>query len=81
MMYHVVGIKRGMSFSGKDGEVISGLKLYLSCPDEKVEGFATDSFFISSSSGCYVAASALQPLDDIDVFFNRYGKIDSISKR
>ena len=68
MMYHVVGIRKGMSFNTKEGGEMSGLKLHLTCPDDRVEGMATDSFFISSKSACYQAALSL----------HRYGKIDAI---
>lgn len=78
MMYHVVGIRKGMSFNTKEGGEMSGLKLHLTCPDDRVEGMATDSFFISSKSACYQAALSLHPEDDIDIYFNRYGKIDAI---
>lgn len=81
MMYHVVGIRKNMSFSTKDGGEMSGLKLHLLCPDDRVEGMCTDSFFISSKSSCYQSAVSLVPDDDVDIYFNRYGKIDSILKR
>ena len=81
MMYHVVGIRKNMSFNTKDGGEMSGLKLPLICPDDHVEGMATDSFFISSKASCYQTAASLKPEDDIEIFFNRYGKIDSIVNR
>ena len=34
MMYHVVGIRKNMSFNTKDGGEMSGLKLHLICPDD-----------------------------------------------
>lgn len=80
MLYHVVGIRKDMSFNTKDGGEMSGLKLHLICSDDRVEGMATDSFFISSKASCYQAAASLQPDDDVEIFFNRYGKIDSVVK-
>lgn len=81
MLYHVVGIRRDMSFDTKDGGKMSGLKLHLTCQDDRVDGCATDSFFVSSNASCYQAAASLQPEEDIEIFFNRYGKIDSIVSR
>ncbi len=81
MMYRVVGIRKNMSFNTKDGGKMSGLKLHLLCPDDHVEGMASDSFFISSSASCYGVAASLCPDDDIEIYFNRFGKIDSICKR
>lgn len=78
MMYHVVGIRKNMSFPAKDGSEMSGLKLHLICSDDRVEGMAADSFFVSSKASCYQTAASLKPDDDIDILFNRYGKIDSI---
>lgn len=78
MIYNVVGIKRDMSFPGNDGKMVEGLKLYVSCPDDKVDGLMTDSFFISTSAPVFSVASGLKPDMAIDIYFNRYGKIDAV---
>lgn len=78
MLYNVIGIKRNMSFAGNDGKKVEGLKLYVTCPDDKVDGLMTDSFFIPTSSHVFVTANCLKPDMSIDIYFNRYGKIDGV---
>ena len=78
MLYNVLGLKKNMSFPGKDGAMVNGCKLYVSCPDEKVDGLMADSFFISASAPIYDKVNSLKPDQCIDIYFSRYGRIDGI---
>lgn len=75
----VAGIRRGMSFRTKEGNEIRGSKIHLVFPDSNVEGRAVDSFFISDSSPAFPALSKVAPEKEVEVLFNRYGKVDSIA--
>ena len=74
-MIHVVIGKKPVSFTAKDGKEITGTTYYLGYETDGVEGMATDKVFISA---------AKMPKDDIavgsevDVLFNRYGKVEAI---
>lgn len=78
MEYRVVGIRRNMEFDTKDGGKMSGAKVFMTCKDDRVDGCMTDSFFISTESKCYANVAALRPDTDVEVYFNRYGKVDAI---
>lgn len=78
MKYTVVGVRRDMSFSGNDGKNIAGAKIFCLSEDPRIEGHATDSFFIPSTSVAYASVAGICPDSDIEIYFNRYGKVDSI---
>ena len=71
----VVGVKK-TSFTTKDTkETINGYNIYYSYPAIGVEGLATDRFFISLNK-----AGEWQPMpgDEILIYYNRFGKVDSV---
>lgn len=72
----VVGMKE-LDFKTKDGQQISGVKLFLEYQEEKTTGVCTDSAFISErrmEESNYIPAVG----DDIELMYNRYGKIQAI---
>ena len=77
----VVGFQKS-AFPAKDrvtkqetGETISGYFLFLSEPRDGVTGVATERVFISLNKiGTYVP----QLNDNVRLYYNRYGKVDSI---
>ncbi len=79
MKYALLGIRRDMSFETKEGGKIQGAKLYVSCEDSRVQGVMTDSFFISTNASAFGDLNALSPGINVDIVFNRYGKIDRIA--
>ncbi len=68
---------RMSSFTAKDtGEVIRGYNLYLSGPEEKVEGLGCERVFVSEKKmGDY------QPHlgDELSIVYNRFGKVRAIA--
>lgn len=78
MKYNVSGIRRDMSFPSKDGTMIQGAKLYVTSEDSRVQGLMTDSFFISTTSSAFADIGSLTPGSNVDIIFNRYGKVDRI---
>lgn len=73
----VLGIQRGVSFK-IDGREFSGLNLYCAIKRDHVEGHATEKIFINMSKDCYAVASGLKVGDEIETYYNRYGKVESI---
>ena len=73
MIVNVVGIRRNFSFKTPDGNSISGSNLYVQHPQEGVEGLLTEKFFLNDKFDI----SVIKPPCEIEIFFNRYGKIDT----
>ena len=70
----VLGIRK-KSFTGNDGANISGLDLHLMGVDSSVEGNFVDRIFVSEKKlGNYNP----QLGDEIDIRYNRFGKIDRV---
>ena len=73
----IVGLKR-VDFKDKDGSQIQGVKVYVNLPEDNVEGMATDSFFLSDNKFADIH-DALCVGSLIDVHYNKYGKISSVT--
>lgn len=74
--FTIVGIK-AVDFDTKEGQHMKGVKLFVTGEDDKVEGLMTDSFFLS-----YEKFSNLDQYhvgDEIVIYYNRYGKVDSLT--
>lgn len=71
--WSVVGVKR-MNFDGRDGKV-EGVKVYVETDDPKVDGLATDLFWFDAFKVPNMQAVSVG--DRINVYYNRYGKVDS----
>lgn len=74
----VIGLRK-VNFKANDGQMIQGLSIYVTFPIERDgTGDAADKLFLSASK-----VEALQQIpqvgDDINVTYNRYGKVDSIT--
>ena len=73
MLVKIVGIRRNFSFLTKDGKEISGSNIYITRDQEGVEGLMCEKYFLNSKFD----TTPLKPGVDIELFFNRYGKVDS----
>ena len=73
----VIGIQRNVSFK-MEGNQFNGINIYVSSPKDGVEGVATEKLFINSNKECYAAAIGLKINDNISVYYNKYGKVDTI---
>lgn len=73
--FKIVGMK-DVNFETKEGQRMTGTKIYVTCEDEKVDGLMTDSFFLTQEK--FPHAGDFHVGDDIIVYYNRYGKPDSI---
>ena len=76
MIVNLVGIRRNVKFTPKDGSEISGTSIYVTHENEGVEGLMTEKFFLSSNK---FNTNGLKVPCVLDLQFNRYGKIDGYS--
>ena len=76
----IVGIQRGVTFK-IDGNTFSGINLYMALEKQGVEGHATEKIFINSSKECFKVASSLKVGDQVDCYYNRYGKVETLVPR
>lgn len=75
-MYDVVGYQH-KELKFQDGNSCTGYYLFLSEKREGVEGIATERVFCSDKKiGNYIPKIG----DHVQVFYNRYGKVDSVGK-
>lgn len=75
-MLHTVLGKKSVSFTASDGKEITGTTLYLGYEAEGVEGMAADKVFISAAK---MPKKEILVGSDVDVLFNRYGKVETIN--
>jgi len=74
MKYVLIG-KKTVNFTAQDGKVINGTTLYVSCEMDGVEGLGTDKFFVPAEK---LPKKDLVVGADVEIFFNRFGKVDAI---
>lgn len=72
----LVGYRR-RSFKAPDtGDTVSGYYLFFTRPDPNVQGLAAECVFVSDRKiGDYKPVVG----DELQVFYNRFGKVDSLS--
>lgn len=73
----IVGIQRGVSFK-IDGNTFSGINLFGAVERPGIDGVATEKIFVNSEKECFAAAASLSVGDDVDVYYNRFGKVDQL---
>lgn len=74
--WYVIGIKKNHQFKGNDGEFVTGQLLFLAndaTPGSGVDGQYCREQFVSNRVNLVVEVG-----DQICIYFNRYGRIDSI---
>lgn len=72
----VLGV-RVLNFTDEKGNQIQGVNVYVSFPEDNVQGEMTDKLFLSLNkfeSICEV----IKPGDEIEVTYNRFGKISKV---
>lgn len=72
----IVGMKQ-VNFETREGQHMEGVKIFITCEDDKVDGLMTDSFFLTRDK--FPDADKLVVGSDVIVYFNRYGKVDSLA--
>lgn len=74
-MKHTLLGKRSVSFTAADGKVVEGTSIYVAYDADGVEGMAAEKLFVPSAK---MPKKDLVVGSDIDIFFNRFGKVDNI---
>lgn len=75
-MVSVIGIKV-VNFTADDGKVIKGRRIYVAFESNGVEGMETDSMFLSDDK--FGDVDIVVGLD-YSVSYNRYGKVETLTK-
>ena len=76
MLAKVLGIQK-VSYVSKQNKQVEGTSLHVCYPDDNVEGMAVDKIYISKSTN--INNLPLVKLNaEIDLRYNKYGKIESI---
>ena len=75
----IIGIQRNVTFK-YDGNSFTGTNIYTSEERPDVEGVVSQKFFFNSSKESYKVIEGLKVNDNIRIYFNRYGKPDSVEK-
>lgn len=78
MKAKVLGIQKNVNFKSQDGNQITGMNLYFGTVNQYVDGYATEKAFISTSKACFAIGQSLKVGDDVECYYNRFGKIDDI---
>ncbi len=74
MKYVVLG-KKSVNFVSSDNKEIKGANLFVGCDAEGVEGMMCDKFFVAAEK---LPKQEIVVGTDIEIYFNRYGKVDAI---
>lgn len=72
--FKVIGLGK-VDFETRDGNRIIGYSVFVTFHRSGVDGLAAEKFFISDSK---FSASPFKLGDIVEIFFNRYGKVNSI---
>ena len=74
MFVKVVG-KKVLNFTTEDGKVVDGAHYHLTYEEDGVEGLAAEKIFVSSAK---LNSAEVSVGDMLEVYYNRYGKVDKI---
>lgn len=74
-MVHTILGKKAVSFTASDGRVIEGTTIYVGYEADGVDGLAADKLFVTPEK---MPQKGLVVGTDVDLLFNRYGKVDRI---
>lgn len=72
---YVVGIEK-VNYENKQGRTVNGTRLHMTYDNNRVDGSAVDCVFV----GDRVEMPDIQLGDEINIFYNRYGSVESIMK-
>ena len=77
MLFRFVGIEKVDYTSRNTGDRVRGTNLYVHYPSEDrpgLQGERCDKLYVKEAIDC----SSLSVGDDIEVYYNRYGKVDMV---
>lgn len=73
-MFNLIGIRKVDFTDRQTGNRILGNTIYVTCPEDGVVGVSGRKYFVSSR----IDISSFKIGDNIDIFFNDKGKVQSI---
>lgn len=77
-MVKVVGIQN-VDYVNKKNQQVKGVTLHCVIDDDRVNGQAVESYFISArNNDVYEAAKGISLGSNIVVYYNRFGYVDSV---
>lgn len=81
----VLGIQRSVVFDFKNQKNeqvhLEGAKLFLGEERPGVEGISViEPVFVNNTKPCYPKVSELNVGDEVNIYYNRFGKVDSFCK-
>ncbi len=76
MSYRVIGKER-VEYTNKDGKPVKGYALHTYTNKDKVDGLAVERIFVSDKLELS-NIDLIKPEMDVDILYNRYGKIEKI---
>ena len=77
MLFKVIGIEKVDYKSRRTGNQVRGTNLYVQYPSEQRDGLVVvrcDRLYVKDSIDC----STLSPGDDVEIYYNRFGNVDSL---
>ena len=78
MVYHVLGIETGDYVSKKTGQPVRGTNLHCTYPtdpdNKKIQGDRVERLYVPER----VRVDGIQLGDNVEVYFNRFGSVDSV---
>ena len=79
MKVTVIGKGKVDYVSKKTNQQVSGVTLHVTREDKNVDGLAVETIFISAKSNVFSDADSVKLGDKVNVAYNRYGSVDSIT--
>lgn len=78
-MVKVVGIQ-DVDYVNKRNQPVKGVTLHCELDDDRVDGQAVESYFISArNSDAYEIAKGISLGASISVYYNRFGNVDGVN--
>lgn len=72
--------RKKLNFTPKgQQDPVSGVQLFCTLPDTNTDGLRGEKFFVNVTSPLYASVVALTFPCELEVNFNRYGKLESFS--
>lgn len=68
---------RDMSFKGNDGSDVTGRQFFFTMKDPQVQGEMAGKFFLSAAALSHIGYIPGVG-DEVEVYYNRYGKVSQI---
>lgn len=79
MKMTIIGKAKVDYVSKKTNQQVNGITLHVTHEENNVDGLAVETIFVSSKSNVYADANAVKLGEKVNVYYNRFGSVDSIA--